>query len=784
MNVRRLTRFFWFWPVAGILAVWALFALPWWFHGLVPFPSRYLMNFFPPWSAMGGMAVKNNAMPDVITQMFPWKVLTVMTWKIPEVPLWNPYSFSGTPQLANYQSAVLSPFNLLFMVLPMIDAWSVLVLLQPLLAGLFMFLFLRSSGVTRPASLLGGIAFMFSGFLTVWMAYGTLGYAVLWLPFILWSVRRSLDRGGWFPLLGVSFGVMMSFLSGHFQISLYVAAMSFAYLLWETIASKKYRQALYLTGFSFCGILLSLPQLLPATYAYLASVRSVLFGKGGEVIPWNYLVTLIAPDYYGNPVTRNDWFGHYAEWASYIGVIPLTFALYEAVNRLKDKRIWFFLVSCVVTLLLATKTPLSAFLFWSKVPVIATSAASRIIVLFSFSLAVVGAFGIDALCSDWRDRRIKNLLKAAVPIVIALVLLWTVTLRHMGLPSEWAGVAVRNLILPTGVLSVGLIAAGAGFFLRGINVRKTLLFVLIGLSAFEMLRYAGKWMPFDPKEYVYPPTAVGTFLSNASGVNRVFGNIYNEFTGTNRLQSIVGYDAVYQERYGEFISTAVNGTIRAPERSLVQFPKDGAYSEKILGFLGAKYLVHRISDGRYGWTYPYWKYPNYVKVFEDAYYQVFENTHAFPRSFLVSGYRVESGRQQIIDTMFAPDFSLRDAAVLETEPEVPPAKGDGNVTVTSYLPDRVELRTDAQANKLLVLTDTYDAGWRAYVDGHEAPVYRADYDFRAVAVPEGKHTVTFVYDPASFRFGSMIAMGVLVFLAGGTVVYVAQRPYGRRRKRI
>ena len=170
-----------------ILIVGIFFASPYFIKGLVPFPSRYLVNHFSPWNAHSEFAlpVKNNAMPDVIGQIYPWKKLTIDTWKNGEIPLWNPYSFSGTPHLANYQSQVFSPTNLLYFIFPFLDAWSIQILLQPILAGIFMFLYMRSLKISELGSIISSVSFMFCGFVVTWMAYGTLGYAILFLPYAL-----------------------------------------------------------------------------------------------------------------------------------------------------------------------------------------------------------------------------------------------------------------------------------------------------------------------------------------------------------------------------------------------------------------------------------------------------------------------------------------------------------------------------------------------------------------------------------------------------------------------
>ena len=176
-----------FWPIFFIVVVWILFSYPYFFHNKVPYSSNYQVNHFAPWDAYPKFAgpVKNGAMPDVVDQVYPWRHLAIQIWKSGQIPLWNPYSFAGTPLLANYQSAVLSPFNMLFFILPFIDGWSILVLLQPLLAGLFTYIFVRSLNKSIRASFIYSVSFIFCGFIVVWMGYATLGCAAPFLPLTL-----------------------------------------------------------------------------------------------------------------------------------------------------------------------------------------------------------------------------------------------------------------------------------------------------------------------------------------------------------------------------------------------------------------------------------------------------------------------------------------------------------------------------------------------------------------------------------------------------------------------
>jgi hypothetical protein len=278
-------------PVIAMCALWFIFSFPYFGRGLVPFPSTYLVTFFPPWSASYGMPVKNNAMPDVITQIYPWKQITIESLKQGQIPLWNPFSFAGTVHAGNYQSAVFSPFNALFFLFPFIDAWSIFILLQPILAGLGAYLFLRSLDRSKSASLLAGVAYMFCGFMTTWMAYGTLGYAALCLPWALWFVTKYVQKKlVWYlPLLSLSIAV--SFLAGHFQISLYILGAVLTYIMFISLSTRMWKQSALLLLFTCLGVLIAMPQILLTLDAYTASTRSTSFIKG-EVIPWNYLITL------------------------------------------------------------------------------------------------------------------------------------------------------------------------------------------------------------------------------------------------------------------------------------------------------------------------------------------------------------------------------------------------------------------------------------------------------------------------------------------------------------
>ena len=761
MKIKRFS----FLPLVAIIVLWVAFCFPYFGKGLIPFPSKFLVTFFPPWNTAYGMAVKNNAMPDVITQIYPWKKITIESLKLGQIPLWNPYSFAGTAHAANYQSAVFSPFNVLFFLFSFIDAWSVFVLLQPLLAGIGMYLFIRSLGRSKKAATLSSISFMFCGFMTTWMAYGTLGYAALCLPYALWAVTSYMKKNNWWYLIILWSSIACSFISGHFQISLYVTGAVVAYILFVTLSTRKFKQGLLLGIVSILGVLVAMPQILLTLQAYMSSTRSSSFIKG-EVIPWKYIVTVFSPDFYGNPVTRNDWFGHYAEWASYIGVTPLILALYAITRNMKGY-VRFFSVLAIFSIFLAYPTPLNDVLFALKLPVVSTSAASRIIILFSLSMSALAGFGVDDLIDAWKTKKLTSYLLFASSLVLVIAIVWFLILVIQPFTNDGNIIAKRNLLLPTAFFGVSLVFMASGF----IKKMKWYIFPIVALlllSMFDMYRYASKWMPFDEKEFVYPEMNVLKHVKREIGNYRIFGNIGGETGMTYGIPLIEGYDAMYQGRFAEFINATSNGIVAPGGRSVVMFDKYGRYKDQALQLLGVRYILHRVSDGRNVWAFPVWQYENgeMKKTYEDGQYEVYVYEKSFPRAFLASSYEVILDDQKIIDRLFAPDFDRRNALILETEPMMKPQMGEGEAQIVFYSPNVVTINTSSDVPKLLFLSDVFDTGWNATIDGKKTTVLRADYDFRAVAVPAGMHTIEYRYHPVGFRIGLVVSALSIISLFG------------------
>jgi len=161
---------------------------------------------------------------------------------------------------------------------------------------------------------------------------------------------------------------------------------------------------------------------------------------------------------------------------------------------------------------------------------------------------------------------------------------------------------------------------------------------------------------------------------------------------------------------------------------------------------------------------------------------VYENLRARPRAWFVNRL-VTASDQEILRAVKEgrlPDgqpFDPAQVALLEAQDSggmavsLPASDGAsvGQAKVVRYEPQRIVLQTRRDRPGFLVLSEIYFRGWEARVDGVPAPIHRADYTLRGVAVLAGEHQVEFVYRPRSFRNGAVAALGGVLLLAGGAI---------------
>ncbi|HYK07954.1 MAG TPA: YfhO family protein [Candidatus Eisenbacteria bacterium] len=788
-------KYIYLFPILLFIFVTCVVFYPYFTTGKVPFAGNLLVSFYQPWKSYplpeypNGPANKPIGF-DSLRIFYPLRHLTIDSLKQLQLPMWNPYDFAGNTHLATYQSAVFFPLTLLFLLLPFIDAWSLVVIVGPLLACIFTYYFLRSLKLSVLASVIGAVTFGFSGTLLVLTEESFMAvYSILFLPLILLGIQRFFQekRIIWFGcIVG---GCTLSILSGWFQSSLYALLLSFLWAVFLLFQTKKIKTFLWvIVGFGI-SFLLSAPHILPNLESFKYSARGTTDAKflfdTYLIAPW-HLITYIVPDFLGNPATYNYFGkGFYYEQVLFVGVVGLFFGLVALLHWRKSPVSLFFTLAWIITLSLGMSLPTSRFLLYNlHLPIISTILPSRIFILSSFSLAVLAGFGWDL----FRENKAKiSLFFSSLILILSLTAGWIfVIFQKKANPlGEFSIITYHNLFIPT-VFVIGVILLAALVFIKNVSVKKIQSIGYIVLLVVSIFLFATKYIYFSERRFVYPSTPVISELSKRIGVNRFWsigqGYIDRNFATNYSLQSPEGYDSFYIKRYGEFVEATKNKGTYTPNviRADAQFVTVGKLSEiqrniyltKALNLLGVKYIAARNLDEDEAFI-ALDTQKQFQKVWTDGIYSLYENTTAFPRAFLVDNYIISSDPQKTFSYLFSDSTNMRKQVVVVRNPKISPSSIpiEGKAKITTYSPEKVVVDVTTNKDTLLFLSDNDYPGWKAMVDNKPTILIRTDYTFRSVAVPKGKHTVVFVYQPESVALGFVLCgIGSLLFLFIGFTI--------------
>jgi hypothetical protein len=168
--------------------------------------------------------------------------------------------------------------------------------------------------------------------------------------------------------------------------------------------------------------------------------------------------------------------------------------------------------------------------------------------------------------------------------------------------------------------------------------------------------------------------------------------------------------------------------------------------------------------------------------------KLYKNRSPLPRAWLVKDYKVMDSIA-ILSKMMSKEFRPDREVLLEEEPKWtnPPTpsftQGGLNVgeplsghpqkvQIMSETNNRLALQVEVAEDSLLVLSDTYYPGWKAFMDGKKTKIYRANYTFRALPLSAGPHRAEFVYDPLGFKLGALFT---ILGIIGCAVIYLLRK---------
>lgn len=775
----------------GSLIVFVLFLFRQYvFSGRIPFPANLLASYYQPWAAYPPPDYPNGppAKPigfDNLRMFYPVRTTIMNQLKQGKLPLWNPYAFAGNTLLATYQSAVFHPLSWLFFLLPTIEAWSLVIIATPLMAAFLMYLFVGDLGLSRTAAVFGALAFAFSGIMIAWWEEMFMAiYSIIPLPIILLAIKRLMGSPspGW--AITLVLGVTASIFSGWFQATFYVlvTALLWSWFLWWSARAQREVSRLLLIILLFsAAILVSGIQLVPAWEAYTQAARGVIDVKemfAEHLTPLKHLATLVAPDYFGNPAAHNYFGGaFYHERVIWIGIPALVVVLAVYLDwKRRTPTTAFFALLGIVAFSLGFNLPTSWLVLYSaRLPFVSEMTPSRIFFVSAFAFSVLAAFGWEKVFSA---RRKKPLLMSLGLVGASLIVLWVLAANPSWRHPMYALVPIRNLVLPTTLF--GLVAIAFAMFLFNQTWKRIAQIVIFAAALGGIMHFAGKYLYFSERRFLYPETPVISELRKRSGFNRVWstgaGHIIRNILVYYGLFSPEGYESFNNKRLSELLySSHTRGrwtpivpradALLYQAKTLDEVAKN-RYTLRLLELLSVRFIALHHEDV----VSKEAQAERFRQIWTDGVYDIVEYSRALPRALVITNYIVKSQPQRIIDAIYDPTFDPTTSVVLEEQPHLLPSSQEkpasASATITRYAPDRVEVTVESDAPALLLLTDAYFPGWQAWVNRKDASIYRANFAFRAVSVPTGASTVIFSYHPQSLTYGILFSVLGLVLTAG------------------
>ncbi|MBI3984698.1 MAG: YfhO family protein [Candidatus Levybacteria bacterium] len=722
--------------------------------GNFPIPSDTIVGLYHPYRDFyakdysRGMPFKNSLITDPVRQQYPWKELVISLEKNLQLPLWNPYNFSGTPHLANFQSGSFSLFNVLFFLLPFSFAWSLTIFLQPLLIAIFTFLYLDNLRLNRKASILGAFSFAFCGFSVAWLEWGNILTTALWLPLILLAIDK-INTAGSLKLkwsIVFIFSLLASFFAGHIQIFMYLFVTSILYLIFRFFEkNKNLKKLIWFVVLWTIFVIISAIQWIPSLQFIFLSAREADQANwmiDGWFIPLQNIVQFLVPDFFGNPATLN-YFGvfNYGEFIGYIGVISLILALFAIVFK-RDREVAFFTILLIIAFIFAFPNIISKLPYKLSLPFLSTSQPTRLIFIIDFSLSVLAAFGLDLFLKEKGFKKIFLVL-SFFAFIFGGLWLFVVTGGFNFISAENLSVIKRNLIFPSTlfVISAGLLIT---YLLRDkLKLNKKIIeyfpYLIIALLVFDLFRFGWKFLPFTNQQFLYPKTATINFLLENIDNYRIMETdariLPPNFSLIYKIQSVDGYDPLYLQRYGEFIAALGRDKpdISQPFGfNRIVTPQN--YNSPLVDLLGVKYIL----------SFKEIEEDGFVKAFQEGTTLVYENMRSFARVFFVGETIKASNKQEAMELLYE-DIPLDKRAVLEDSLNENLSRkwSVGKVSLENYSENEIVIKTQNEDEGFLVLTDSFYPTWHAKIDGKKTEIYLTDYNFRGIIVPNGNHTVVF-----------------------------------------
>jgi O-antigen/teichoic acid export membrane protein len=741
-------------------------------------PADNLLAYEPYASARAQFGVSgpahNMLLSDLVLQNYLWKQFIRESIAAGQLPLWNPYLFSGVPFLAAGQHSALYPFSLLYYVLPLETAYGWFAVSQLWLAGLNAYLMLRGFGLRRGASGFGAVTFELCGFLVLSVVFPMIVAAAAWLPLIVLSLefiarqRTLFGRPATIPWVALgAVAIACQILAGHVEITYYSLLTAGAFAIWRLLmegqtdgrVGPSVRLIPPMAAVAVLGLGLAMLQFLPLYELAQSSFRS---GRAtyeqilGWALPTRHILAFFIPNLFGNSSHHSyfDWFSwqqvaattpadtitwgvkNTVEGAVYLGLLPLILAPIGMLAWRRERRgpnanVPFWVGLAVISLTFAFGTPLYAAIYWLP-GLDQVNSPFRWVFPLSLAVAALAAGGVDGLQ--------RGLICLSRGLALAVMAVGTLALGALlGIRLAYPAFADRFDAFVAGndlarqafsdgrmffsytaqwvvVFGLTALASGAALWLAASRWRwrgqERWALVLIGVLAIDLLVAGWDFHPKADRAILRyrPPSA--EFLSQDPGPWRMTAYDLDRRSGSPYHANLPWYFNFQDVRGYDSLFTRAYMTYH----SLIQEQYQLAFN-RIAPIDNPSALHSPLLDAlnvKYVVSATPIDDPQFTLVY-DGEVRVYRNEDALPRAYTLpasASLRTDAPLEALSET--DPHQTVIVEATRADGVAPLPARAQA-ATVTLYTPNEVWVDAVVTEPSWLILADNAYPGWRAFV---------------------------------------------------------------------